>query len=73
MNTGGTGDIIIGKVTGLLSRSAEELADDVVRLRGDSVLQCQPGRGGKGACQASSTPLSSLVRMELYTDLAGRR
>jgi glycosyltransferase involved in cell wall biosynthesis len=46
MDTGGTRDIIDAGVTGLLSSSAEGLADDVRRLRGDEALR---GRLGAAA------------------------
>lgn len=39
MDTGGTGDIVVNNETGLLSRSAEALGDDVARLRGDPGLR----------------------------------
>ena len=46
MDTGGTRDIIDAGVTGLLSSSAEGLADDVRRLRADDALR---GRLGAAA------------------------
>ena len=39
MNTGGTPDILIDEVTGLLSETPEELATDVRRLRSDATLR----------------------------------
>ena len=39
MNTGGTSDIILDEVTGLLSETPEELATDIRRLRSDSTLR----------------------------------
>lgn len=39
MNTGGTPDIVVDEVTGLLSQTPDELATDVRRLRSDAQLR----------------------------------
>ena len=43
MNTGGTADIVVDAVTGLLSASAVDLAEDVARLAGDADLRARLG------------------------------
>jgi len=47
MNTGGTPDIIEDEVSGLLSSSPRELADDVRRLEGDSPLRERLGAAAR--------------------------
>jgi glycosyltransferase involved in cell wall biosynthesis len=47
MDTGGTGDIVIHDETGLLSRSAEALGDDVARLRHDEALRARLGEAAR--------------------------
>jgi glycosyltransferase involved in cell wall biosynthesis len=47
MNTGGTADIIDDDVTGLLSATPDELADDVGRLIGDSSLRSRLGAAAR--------------------------
>jgi glycogen synthase len=44
MQTGGTADIVQDEITGLLSKSAEELAHDIRRLREDPELRARLGQ-----------------------------
>ena len=75
VNTGGTADIIVDEVTGLLSEAPAGLAEDVARLAADESLRRRLGEAA-AARAASHFDLRVVVqRMEaLYEDLiAGRR
>jgi glycogen synthase len=73
MNTGGTGDIVVDEVTGLLSASPAELADDVARLAGDADLRARLGSAaGRRAEERFDVPVI-IGRMEaLYADVISR-
>lgn len=47
MLTGGTGDIVLGEQTGLVSTSVDELARDVARLEGDPELRARLGAAAR--------------------------
>ncbi len=73
MNTGGTEDIVIDEVTGLLSESAEELAGDVNRLSSDAALRVRLGEAAGLRAQQVFDIGIVLNRMEsLYADLVDR-
>jgi glycogen synthase len=73
MNTGGTPDIVIDGQTGLLSRTAAELARDVRRLRQDAGLRHSLS-GGARAHAASFDASAVVARTEqLYRDLIRSR
>jgi glycogen(starch) synthase len=44
MHTGGTADIVLNDITGLLSKDAAELARDIRRLRDDPDLRARLGQ-----------------------------
>ncbi len=70
MNTGGTADIVIHEETGLLSTTAEGLADDVRRLRGDGGLRSRLGDAARQRAQATFDTEVVVGRVErLYDDL----
>lgn len=73
MNTGGTADVVVDEVTGLLSASPEELARDVNRLASDTALRIRLGEAaGMRAEQLFDIPIV-VNRMEtLYADLIDR-
>ena len=74
MNTGGTADIITDEVSGLLSKSADELATDVKRLRSDAELRRRLGEAA--AAHARNTFEASTVAARvaaLYEALLERR
>jgi glycosyltransferase involved in cell wall biosynthesis len=74
METGGTGDIVVDEETGLLSRSAEELGDDVARLRNDEALRSRLGRAAARRVAALFDAPVVLDRVEgLYRELVVRR
>lgn len=70
MNTGGTPDVIVDEVTGLLSGSAVELAEDVERLASDDALRHRLGAAA-GARAEQLFDVSVVVpQMErLYEDV----
>jgi len=74
MDTGGTRDIVVDEETGLLSHSAEELGDDVARLRHDAALR---GRLGLAARRRVETAFDTAVVVDqleaLYAALVGCR
>jgi glycogen(starch) synthase len=73
MNTGGTPDIVQNGETGLLSRTLEEFAADIRRLRDDPDLRARLGAAARA--RAFTTFDSSVVipRIErLYRDLLAR-
>jgi len=70
MDTGGTRDIIEPGVTGLLSASPEELAEDVRRLRHDAALRARLGEAAKRKIEDEFDAPSVVARVErLYRDL----
>jgi len=73
MNTGGTADIVVDEVTGLLSASAVELAEGVARLAGDADLRARLGSAaGRRAEELFDVPVV-IGRMEaLYADVIER-
>ncbi len=73
MNTGGTSDVVVDEVTGLLSDSAVDLADDVARLAGDADLRARLGSAaGRRAEEQFDVPVI-ISRMEaLYADVIAR-
>lgn len=74
VNTGGTPDIIIDEETGLLSRSFEELADDVRRLRQDDALRRRLAEGAKRHVLERFDTSAVIPRVErLYRDLLEQR
>jgi glycosyltransferase involved in cell wall biosynthesis len=69
MNTGGTADIIEDEVTGLLSTTPDELADDVRRLVNDEALRGRLGAAARERARRFDAP-SVVARIErLYVDL----
>jgi glycosyltransferase involved in cell wall biosynthesis len=74
MNTGGTPDIVVDEQTGLLSRTPDELADDVRRLRGDDGLRGRLGAAARARAESHFDAAAVVARFErLYTELAGAR
>jgi len=72
MDTGGTRDIIEPGVTGLLSTSAEGLAEDVRRLAGDPALRAQLGAAARRKIEREFDAASVVDRIErLYLELTG--
>jgi glycosyltransferase involved in cell wall biosynthesis len=70
MNTGGTPDVIVSGETGLLSASAEELADDVRRLAEDAGLRTRLGAAaGKRAETHFDVPIVVDRFEALYRDV----
>ena len=69
MNTGGTPDIVDDEVTGLLSATPNELADDVKRLIGDDDLRSRLGTAARerAARFDSATVIERIER--LYNEL----
>jgi glycosyltransferase involved in cell wall biosynthesis len=73
MNTGGTADIVVHEETGLLSRTPDELAADVGRLRDDGALRARLGEGAKRRAALFDAP-SVVGRFEsLYRELLESR
>lgn len=71
MDTGGTGDIVVHEETGLLSASAEELGDDVARLRQDAPLRARLGRAASARTERRFNTTTVVDQVEtLYLDLA---
>ncbi|HEY7056279.1 MAG TPA: glycosyltransferase family 4 protein [Vicinamibacterales bacterium] len=74
METGGTRDIIEPGVTGLLSATPEQLADDVRRLREDPVLRKQLGDAARLRVEREFDAPSVVARIEqLYAGLLARK
>jgi glycogen synthase len=72
MRTGGTPDIIEDGVTGLLSWTPDELADDVGRLRADASLRRRLGEAARQRARAFDAP-AVVERIErLYVELRER-
>lgn len=72
MNTGGTPDIITHERTGLLSPTAEALADDVRRLRADEALRRRLGGAAREHAARSFDAPAVVARVEgIYRDLLG--
>ena len=70
MDTGGTRDIVEHDVTGLLSRTPDELARDVKRLRHDSALRARLGAAAQRKIERDFDADAVVVRIEqLYHDL----
>jgi len=75
MHTGGTGDIVEDEITGLLSSSPSELAEDVRRIRHGEVLRQRLGAAAARRTAEKFDAASIGARMEaLYEGLVrGRR
>jgi glycogen synthase len=74
MNTGGTADIVIHGETGLLSASAEGLAQDVRRLRADEAMRARLGAAARTHVEERFDAASVVARIErLYADLLEER
>ena len=72
MNTGGTGEIVVDSVTGLLCDDAAALGPAVARLRGDAGLRARLGQAARQHVQARFETGSVALRLEtLYRDLLG--
>jgi glycogen(starch) synthase len=72
MDTGGTRDIVEHEVTGLLSRTPDELARDVTRLRHDSALRGRLGAAARRKIERDFDAGVVVARIErLYQELAG--
>ncbi len=70
MDTGGTRDIVVAEETGLLSRSADELGDDVARLRHDEALRARLGEAARQRAARMFETAVVVGRMEqLYQEL----
>jgi glycogen synthase len=73
MNTGGTPDIVEDEVTGLLSSTPGELADDLRRLRADETLRRRLGAAARERARRFDAP-AVVERVEaLYLDLRRAR
>ena len=73
MDTGGARDIIAHEVTGLLSRSAEGLGDDLARLSRDETLRRRLGQAASQHVEANFDASTVVRRVEaLYQELIGR-
>lgn len=72
MDTGGTRDIVVDEETGLLSRTAEELGDDVARLRHDEMLRgCLGVAARRRAARVFDTTVVVDRLESLYGELTG--
>jgi glycosyltransferase involved in cell wall biosynthesis len=70
MDTGGTRDIVQPDVTGLLSRTPDELARDVNRLRHDPALRTRLGEAAQHKVEREFDADAVVARIErLYEDL----
>src|SRR3954463_11049755 len=73
MNTGGTPDIIQNGETGLLSRTLEEFAADIRRLRDDPDLRARLGAAARARALTAFDSSVVIPRIErLYLDLLHR-
>ena len=71
MNTGGTSDIVEDEVTGLLSSSPSELADDVRRIRHGEVLRQRLAAAAANRAAEKFDSAAVVARVEaLYMDVA---
>ena len=71
MDTGGTRDIVEPDVTGLLSTSADGLADDVRRLAGDPALRARLGAAARHKIEREFDAAAVVGRVErLYLELS---
>ena len=74
MDTGGTRDIIVDKVTGLLSTSAEALGADVARLVADRALAARLAAAGRDHVARAFASEAVVERVEaLYRDVGSAR
>jgi glycosyltransferase involved in cell wall biosynthesis len=74
MHTGGTGDIVEDEITGLLSTSPSELADDVRRIRHGEVLRRRLGAAAARRASERFDTASVSARVEaLYQALISER
>ncbi len=74
METGGTRDIVINGVTGLLSRSVEGLGDDIARLVADRALAAQLVGAGREHVERTFASATVVERIEaLYRDVMSAR
>ena len=74
MDTGGTRDIVVPGVTGLLSQSASGLARDVARLHGDAGLRAQLGEAARRHVEHAFDAPAVVARVErVYRDAVARR
>lgn len=72
MNTGGTADIVEDEITGLLSDTAAELAEDVRRIRHGEVLRQRLGAAAANRAAEKFDAAAVVSRIEgLYRELAG--
>lgn len=73
MDTGGTRDVVEANVTGLLSDTPEELAEDVRRLRRDEPLRRSLGAEARRKVEREFDTSVVVSRVEhLYKDIAAR-
>jgi glycosyltransferase involved in cell wall biosynthesis len=73
MHTGGTADIVVDEVTGLLSSTGVELGDDVRRLREDEALRIRLGSAARQRAEQVFDAPAVVARIEgLYLDLLRR-
>ena len=74
MLTGGTADIVVDEITGLLSSSAGELAEDVRRLRYDEGLRQRLGAAASSRAAEKFGSIAVVSRIEmLYQQLIAER
>jgi glycogen(starch) synthase len=74
MSTGGTPDIVVHAATGLLSRTPDELARDVRRLREDGALRARLGEAAKQRAASLFDAATVTLRIEaLYRELLETR
>jgi glycogen(starch) synthase len=74
MNTGGTPDIVKHDETGLLSATADALAEDVARLRNDPDLRARLGRGARRRAEDAFDAPGIVKRIEsLYRTLIAKQ
>ena len=74
MNTGGTADIVEDEITGLLSDSASELAEDVRRIRHGEVLRQRLAAAAANRAAEKFDSTAVVGRIEaLYQELARER
>jgi glycosyltransferase involved in cell wall biosynthesis len=72
MDTGGTGEIVVGDVTGLLCEGAAALGPALARLRADGDLRARLGEAARQHARTRFETGSVALRLEtLYLDLIG--
>lgn len=72
MNTGGTRDIVEPDVTGLLSSTPDQLAEDVRRLGADAALRARLGEAARRKIEREFDAAIVVERIErLYLELTG--